>query len=144
MIQSKGAIVSSAPRLWREDVIGRGYEGLIFRSADGQRYGRMKRVVTMDYFVNGWETKGPRVTALYGGLNGAACGRTVCTVPVKSPAEQARLYAGYPGGLGMRGEVFEAKGNAALKSGALRHPRQAGPGGAVKWRPDKAARECCL
>jgi hypothetical protein len=132
---------SDAALVWKDRVLGEGFEGLVFRSADGQRYGRMKRVVTADYVVTGYREQGPRVTALYGGLLDGSCYRTVCTVPVKSPAEQAALWA-IRGHLQYR--VFEAAGNAVHKSGALRHPRQAGEGGAVKWRPDKAASECVL
>lgn len=125
---------------WDEMVIERGWEGLVFRSLDGKRYGRMKRVVTMDYICMGYKTQGPRVTALYGGLYIDGRRETVCTVPVRAAAEQARLFSQ----TGCIGFPFEAKGNAVLASGALRHPRQAGEGGAVKWRADKAPGECVL
>jgi ATP-dependent DNA ligase len=117
------------------------YEGLVFRSADGQRYGRMKRVVTQDYVVTGVRATGSRVTALYGGAWIKKKFQTVCIVPIKAPVVQMELW---PQRFDLVGRVFEAKGNAVLRSGALRHPRQAGKAGAVKWRPDKRAEECKL
>jgi hypothetical protein len=133
--------VDNAQEAWGWHVIDQGCEGLIFRSADGMRFGRMKRIVTQDYVVTGFKTSGPRVTALHGGLHvdGRLCG--VCSVPVKAPREQAALWASRGSLLGL---VFEAKGNALHRSGALRHGRQAGKDGAVKWRTDKAAKECVL
>jgi len=165
-LQPKGVIshsmcwpVSLAAEIWETDVMHGGWEGLIFRSADGKRFGRMKRVVTVDYVVTGVRRKGPCVTAIHGGLHvhefmkGPHPGvvglgkvpprrilETVVTVPVKAAAEQRKLGR-QPD---LIGRVFEAAGNAVLKSGALRHPRQAGKGGAVLWRPDKAAGECKL
>lgn len=137
--------IEDAPELWRDLVLKDGHEGLVFRSADGKRFGRMKQIVTQDYVLTGFRERAGRVTALYGGLYWPS-GRleTVCTVPVKSASEQVGLYRCAqlvsPG----RRVVFEAKGNAILKSGALRHPRQAGKNGAVKFRPDKRAEECRL
>ncbi len=81
--------------------------------------------------------RGPCVTALYGGLWRRGIVETVCTVPVRAAREQATLRAS-----AAIGKVFEAKGNGIHESGALRHPRQAGPSGSVKWRPDKAPEEC--
>jgi hypothetical protein len=127
--------------LWKTGVLKECYEGLIFRSADGQRYGRMKRVVTKDYVVTGYREKGPCITALYGGLYTGVGLETVVTVPVKAAAEQRALAASRESPVG---RVFEAKGNAILQSGALRHPRQAGKDGSVKWRTDKRGEECRL
>jgi hypothetical protein len=140
IVMSESWPICDAEGMWHDF---KGYEGLIFRSADGQRYGRMKRVVTMDYVVTGVKRQGPRITALYGGLWIDGQLETVCTVPVRSAREQAALVKAWPPGE-MIGLVFEAKGNAVFKSGALRNPRQADEGGAVKWRPDKRAEECKL
>lgn len=135
--------VSNAERMWRHHVASGDCEGLVFRSADGQRWGRMKRVVTVDYVCTGLKFNGPRVTALYGGLYIGARLETLCIVPIKSPREQAAVVADSltRDHIGL---VFEAAGNGKHASGALRHPRQAGKDGAVKWRPDKRAEECRL
>jgi len=129
--------VMAAKAKWDQMVIKYGFEGLVFRSADGQRYGRMKRIVTQDYVLTGVRRQGPRVTALFGGLWIDGVLETVCTVPVKAATAQAAPVRDV-------GSVFEANGNSVLKSGALRHPRQANSDGSVRWRADKAARECEL
>ncbi len=130
--------VATIEEMWRLGVLKSGWEGLVFRSDDGQRFARMKRTTTVDYVVTGVRRRGPCVTALYGGLYRAGRLETVCTVPVKAATEQHAL--GRAGEL--CGRVFEAKGHGRHRSGALRHPRQAGPDGSVRWRRDKPAREC--
>ncbi len=135
--------IDRAEYLWREFVLGQGWEGLIFRSEDGRQFGRMKRVQTQDYVCTGVERRGSVIVALYGGLHIDGVLETVCSVPLKSARSrgQAMMRDHYDH---LLGSVFEAKGNALLKSGALRHARHAGEGGAVKWRPDKRVEECRL
>ena len=142
--------VSEAPRLWEEYVLGKGYEGLVFKRSSGlwtEGFGRMKRAVTMDYVVVGFEPSdsdtyiGWGVKSILGGLYYPSGELVhVCNVSGITADERAEFFQ-HPEKY--VGRVFEAEGKKLGKDGALRHPNvKRNADGSILWRDDKRPAEC--
>jgi ATP-dependent DNA ligase len=129
------------PGLWENDVLARGFEGLVFkRLADpfGATWGRMKRVWSVDYVCMGCNEGGGRYTgvaasSLQGGL--WIEGQLQHVANIGGMSDEMR-YAVYAKPEQYVGRVFEAKGKGLFESGGLRHPNF------VKWRKDKQPEDC--
>jgi len=136
--------VGQAASVWDRYVIGRGYEGLVFKNnarLDCAAWARMKRTMDVDYVCMGFTEstagrhKGRMVRGVVGGLyHGSALVRTVNVSGLTD--EQRRDFFRSPAA--HIGRVFTATGNRIFKGGSLRHPRFA------CWHKDKIGRECTI
>ena len=133
--------IIEAPELWQEYIVDGDFEGLIFKNSldsFGGPIGRMKRTPTMDYVLMDVEVSTSDSfsgigKSLIGGLYIDGVLTEVVKVgglDIEQRVEFLRHKDKYIG------KVFEAKGKAVFKSGALRHPAL------VRFRDDKKPEEC--
>lgn len=108
---------SEAPSVWSEMVEDIGYEGLVFKTADGA-HAKMKRVVTHDFVCMGTDN-GSVIGGLYNSRS--------------QLLEKVRVR--HPGPVTV-GRVFEASGFSVTWNESLRSPHWS------RWRDDKPAGEC--
>ena len=136
--------VTEWKEIWKGDVCGNYWEGLIFKNSNGKYgdpWGRMKRDFTVDYIVIGFNKskadsyKDGAASSIQGGLyvNGEL--KTICNVSGLSDYMKYELWNNPTKYIG---RVFEAKGKGIFPSGSLRHPSF------VMWREDKEPTECIL
>lgn len=130
--------------LWDQYVVDKGYEGLVFKHSDhayGTPWGRMKKVLTMDYVVVGFnpstaKTKaGKMVQSIQAGLIVNGVMKVVANIGGLDHALSSDMFKD-PGKY--LGRVFEAEGKDLFESGALRHPNF------LRFRDDKDPKECKL
>lgn len=133
--------------LWAERVENGDWEGVVFKdssAAYGTPWARLKREVTCEYVFMGVTPGRGRCAGMAGAIRGGlyADGELVEILRVSGLDDRTRrALAADP--QRFVGRVFEAKGNALFKSGALRHPRIVlDDNGDIKFRDDKRAREC--
>ena len=133
--------------LWRERVENGDWEGVVFKdsgAAYGSPWARLKRQVTCDYVFMGITPGRGRCIGMAGAIRAGlyADGVLVEVLRVCGLNDRIRReLAAAP--KRFVGRVFEAKGNALFRSGALRHPRIIlDHNGNITFRDDKPAREC--
>ena len=115
---------------WETHVVGDGWEGLVFRTADGQGFARMKARASEDYVAVRVEANPlSGVTIIVGALPRVS-GRLEELVRCPVYGAQADTAIDH------LGEVFEVSGLAITASGSVRNPRF------ECWRPDKTPEDC--
>jgi len=125
--------------IWREYVLGQGWEGLVAKRSEGA-FGddciRIKRRFEVDYVCMGFNRRpSGAVKSVIGGLykggklTGAVNAGSLYDWQRGEMAAHAEQYVG---------RVFRAAGFAVYPSGALRHPSF------VDWHADKGAQACTL
>lgn len=128
--------------LWENNVINGSYEGLVFKNSElsvvDQKFGRMKKKLSMEYVVMGFKEGTGRLEgtlgAIVGGLYINGIIRQVCTVGGGFTDSQ-RDYIWANRGTFI-GTVMEVTGKMLFDSGALRHPAF------LRFREDKVANDC--
>lgn len=113
--------IYEAMDLWEHYVIGAGFEGLVFKSADGARFAKMKPRFSWDYVcieVDGGSVIGGVYTQHGALIKDATRCRLPKTVQIKP------------------GDVFEVSGLKVSDRGTMRSPKF------ERLRPDKPAAEC--
>ena len=120
---------------WKRLVERDGFEGLVFRTADGQGFARMKARESMDYVCAGLEYDfAEDVCTLVGALytrQGRLSERV--RVPLLSAAQREAATAERES---LVGRVFEASGLRVTRAQSLRNPRF------DRWRDDKSPADC--
>lgn len=134
---------SEAERIWNEYVLGKKYEGLVFKnsSVGWGPMGRMKATVTMDYVCldvkpstsasyAGWGAK-----SLEGGLYVDGELTRVCSVSGMTDEQRKDFLQNKDKYIG---RVFECEGKKISRKGAVRHPNF------LRWRDadDKRPQDC--
>ena len=128
--------------LWNKKILEEGYEGIIFKNSRQPltRYNlfRMKRTVTMDYVIMGFNEGKNRLTGTLGSIEGGLFVngklRKICTVgggfddSLRDEIWNNRdKYVG---------KVMEVSGKTLFDTGALRHPAF------LRFRDDKSSYQC--
>jgi len=132
--------VGLAQQCWKR-VVAEEYEGLIFRDANapyGDKIGRVKREVTVDYVVRDVVEGNGRLTGSLGslvlGLHKDGCLTTVTKMGGGFTDEQrSDIWNHWPRD---QGRVVTIRGNGLFPSGAVKHPRF------ERFRDDKKPEEC--
>lgn len=136
--------VADAGDVWDAHVASGDYEGMTFKSSSGNwgdRMGRMKRTLTIDYVCVGFEEstsdryEGRGVRSVLGGLYVNGRLKKVCSV---GGLNDEQREAAFDDPTQFVGRVFEAEGYKLSKKGALRHPNF------KRWRDDKPVEDCVL
>ena len=133
--------ISEGYYLWRQQVVRKGYEGLVAKRSNSQygdvdAWARIKKTTEIDYMCIGFEPADK--DSKYAGQVGAVTGSLVdkpCKVQCGGLSEKERvLFTANPDDY--IGRVFTASGHGWFPSGSVRHPKFA------KWRDDKGMLEC--
>jgi ATP-dependent DNA ligase len=132
---------SAWQNLWARHVENGDWEGLVFKSSHapyGEPWGRLKREVTADYVCMGFNPGAGRYAGMAGSIRSGLYIdgklREVCSVGSGLCDHARAAMTVHPERF--VGRIFEARGAARFKSGALRHASF------VRWRPDKTPEMC--
>lgn len=128
--------------VWKEQVEGKGFEGLIFRNSQdpffASRVARMKRAFSMDYIVMGFKEGTGRLEGTLGAIEGGLIlnGKVEKICSVGSGFCDSLRDEIWNHKADYLGTVFEATGKSIFSTGSLRHPAFS------RFRPDKNPSQC--